>query len=232
MSAAATTMVAYTHIKPDSKRRRSCLYRPPQIHMPSNNSSMLATTPKTTMNMASSLWLWLLPAHDKYQINILLMGGSFSVFFLFSSHASFVRRHYAKGSSKLFFTISFKFCIFIFFSLRCRCCRLRANWSRQQQLVRCTDWYRTKYSVKSYGTHYIKKKWHATTDGVFSLFRCAAACLQLNVSGRSRDCCRKRERDSIVLNCVSRTQYAVALLCISSGDMIVAWPIYRRSEWY
>lgn len=115
MSAAATTMVAYTHIKPDSKRRRSCLYRPPQIHMPSNNSSMLATTPKTTMNMASSLWLWLLPAHDKYQINILLMGGSFSVFFLFSSHASFVRRHYAKGSSKLFFTISFKFCIFIFF---------------------------------------------------------------------------------------------------------------------
>lgn len=87
------------HIRPDSKRtdlvsigRLLALAAPPQMHMPSNNSSMLATTATTTMNMPSSLWLWLFLAHDKYQINILLMGGLFSgVIFFFVPFPRFIR---------------------------------------------------------------------------------------------------------------------------------------------
>lgn len=136
-----------------------------------------------------------------------------------------------KDPGELFFAIfaSFTFYIFHFLFGRCRyCCRRRANWSRQQQLDRC-HW--IEQNIRSNHVGLIMKN-DTRRLMELPLFLRAAACLFSNVLDGLLTPVRKRESDSIVLNCVSRTQYAVALLGISSGGMIVAWPIYRRLEWY
>lgn len=203
------------HIKPDSKRtdlvsigRLLALAAPPQMHMPSNNSSMLATTATTTMNMPFSLWLWLFLAHDKYQINILLMGGLFSgvIFFLCLSHASFVRRHDAKGSwwiilchLRIVHILHFPFSFW----------PLSLLLSSSSKLVSTTavgplSLDRTKYSVKSCGTHY--EKWHATTDGVATVSPCSCMFV-FKCAWRSPDSCPEAWKR---LNCVElRVAYSI-----------------------